>query len=124
MKSHQMVRVIRALQTGGMTTIEIAESIYATPRSVRYIITKLRSKGQVFIGSWKFSRARRYPSPVYKFGIGSDAKKPTVKSSTERVKDWRKRQLIDDKEQRAARQRMRKWKVKRDPLIAALFGSV
>jgi hypothetical protein len=40
----------------------------------------------------------------------------------ERLKRWRSKETLDDHAFRMARERAKKWKIKRDPLVAALFG--
>jgi hypothetical protein len=45
-------------------------------------------------------------------------------SSTDRVRKWRRKESLDDKAFRMARQRGRRVKIKRDPLVAAFFGDV
>ena len=59
---------------------------------------------------------------VYRYGIGTDAVKPAPMTPAERLKRWRAKETLDDHAFRMARERAKKWKIKRDPLVAALFG--
>jgi hypothetical protein len=61
---------------------------------------------------------------VYRYGIGIDAIKPLPSSVSDRVRKWRRKESLDDKAFRQARDRGRKVKIRRDPLVAAFFGEV
>jgi hypothetical protein len=43
-------------------------------------------------------------------------------TAQERLKRWRAKESLDDHAFRMAKERAKKWKIKRDPLVAALFG--
>jgi hypothetical protein len=124
MKSTRLPRLIKVITDIGMTTAEIAETIHCTPRSARMLILRLRRQHLVHIQEWTRSEVRGLPVAVYRYGIGIDAIKPMPVSSTDRVRKWRRKESLDDKAFRQARDRGRKVKIRRDPLVAAFFGEV
>ena len=122
MKSTRLPRLIKAITDIGMTTTEIAETLYCTPRSARMLVKRLRDDGLVHIQQW--INNGHTPVAVYRYGIGVDAVRQEPVSSTDRVRKWRRKESLDDKAFRMARQRGRRVKIKRDPLVAAFFGDV
>jgi transcription initiation factor IIE alpha subunit len=121
MKSTRLPRLIKAITDIGMTTQEIAETLYCTPRSARMLVKRLRDDGLVHIQQW--INNGHTPVAVYRYGIGVDAVKQEPVSSTDRVRKWRRKESLDDKAFRMARQRGRRVKIKRDPLTAAFYGN-
>ena len=124
MKSTRLPRLIKAITDIGMTTTEIAETIYCTPRSARMLVKRLRDDNLVHIQQWVKLDGHANPVAVYRYGIGVDAVRQAPVSSTDRVRKWRRKESLDDKAFRMARQRGRRVKIKRDPLVAAFFGDV
>ena len=124
MKSAQLPRLIKAITDIGLTSAEVAETIHCTERSARLLINRLRKQNLVHIQEWTRSEVKGLPVAVYRYGIGIDAIKPMPVSVNDRVRKWRRKESLDDKAFRQARERGRKVKIKRDPLVAAFFGSV
>ena len=120
MKSVRLPRIIDLLQLIGCTAPEVAAKVYCSERSAQRIINRLRQQGVVHIQEWR--RSIDVWVAVYRYGIGSDAAKPKPLTAQERLKRWRAKETLDDHAFRMARERARKWKIKRDPLVAALFG--
>jgi hypothetical protein len=120
MKSVRLPRIIDLLQRVGCTAPEVAAKVYCTERSAQILINKLRKQGVVHIQEWR--RSGNVLVAVYRYGIGSDAVKPAPMTPAERLKRWRSKETLDDHAFRMARERAKKWKIKRDPLVAALFG--
>jgi hypothetical protein len=60
---------------------------------------------------------------VFSAGIGTDAPKPPRTTEKERKARQRKEETAEEKEFRQARERAKKIKPRRDPLIEAFFGS-
>ena len=108
------------LQRNGCTAPEVAEKVFCTERSAQILINKLRQQGVVHIQEWR--RSGNVLVAVYRHGIGTDAVKPAPMTPAERLKRWRSKESLDDHAFRMARERAKKWKIKRDPLVAALFG--
>ena len=120
MKSVRLPRIIDLLQRVGCTAPEVATKVYCTERSAQVLINRLRQQGVVHIQEWR--RSDDVWVAVYRYGIGSDAAKPKPMTAQERLKRWRAKESLDDHAFRMARERAKKWKIKRDPLVAALFG--
>ena len=120
MKSVRLPRIIDLLQLVGCTAPEVATKVYCTERSAQILINRLRQQGVVHIQEWR--RSGNVWVAVYRYGIGSDAAKPKPLTAQERLKRWRAKESLDDHAFRMARERAKKWKIKRDPLVAALFG--
>jgi hypothetical protein len=120
MKSVRLPRIVDLLQRVGCTAPEMAAKVYCTERSAQILINKLRKQGVVHIQEWR--RSGNVLVAVYRYGIGTDAVKPAPMTPAERLKRWRSKESLDDHAFRMARERAKKWKIKRDPLVAALFG--
>lgn len=123
MKSAQLPRLIKAITDIGLTSAEVAETIHCTERSARLLINRLRKQNLVHIQEWTRSEVKGLPVAVYRYGIGVDAIKPMPVSVNDRVRKWRRKESLDEKAFRQARERGRKVKIRRDPLVAAFFGS-
>jgi hypothetical protein len=121
MKSVRLPRIIDLLQRVGCTAQEVATKVYCTERSAQILINRLRQQGVVHIQEWR--RSGNVWVAVYRYGIGSDAAKPKPLTAQERLKRWRAKESLDDHAFRMAKERAKKWKIKRDPLVAAFYGS-
>ena len=120
MKSVQLPRIIDLLQRVGCTAPEVAAKAYCSKRSAQKVIKRLRQQGVVHIQEWR--RSALVMVAVYRYGIGTDAAKPKRPTAKERLKRWKAKESLDDHAFRMAKERAKKWKIKRDPLVAALFG--
>ena len=120
MKSVRLPRIVSLLQRVGCTAPEVAIKVYCTERSAQILINKLRQQGVVHIQEWR--RSDDVWVAVYRYGIGTDAAKPKPITAQERLKRWRAKESLDDHAFRMARERAKKWKIKRDPLVAAFYG--
>ena len=120
MKSVRLPRIVDLLQRVGCTAPEVAAKVYCTERSAQILINKLRQQGVVHIQEWR--RSGNVLVAVYRHGIGTDAVKPARMTLAERLKRWRSKETLDDHAFRMARERAKKWKIKRDPLVAAFYG--
>jgi hypothetical protein len=121
MKSVREPRILDILQRKDMSTSEICVLVHCTQRSAQELLAKMRRKGLIYRSGW-----RRQPdgiAAVFRAGIGVDAPKPPRVTDTERKKKSRAKETQEDKEFRQARERASKIKPRRDPMIAAFFGS-
>ena len=84
------------------------------------MIKRLQLAGTVHIQEWR--RSGNVLVAVYRHGIGTDAVKPKPLTAQERLRRWRSKETLDDHAFRMARERAKKWKIKRDPLVAAFYG--
>jgi transcription initiation factor IIE alpha subunit len=124
MRSEQQKRVIKALTDKGYTAVQLSELIHCTVRSARLIVSKLHKQGLIHIQSWHRVEYNSIPAAVYRYGIGVDAVRPKPMTMNERMKKWRAKESVEHREFRLARQRQLRKKIKRDPLVAAFFGSI
>jgi len=120
MKSVRLPRIIDLLQRVGCTAPEVAAKVYCTERSAQILINKLRQQGVVHIQEWR--RSGNVLVAVYRHGIGTDAVKPPPLTAVERLRRFRQRETLDDKAFRLARERGKRLKPRRDPLVAAFYG--
>lgn len=120
MKSIRLPRIIDLLTRQPCTAQDVAATVYCTERSAQILIARLRKSGLVYVAEWR--RSGTVLAAAYSYGIGTDAQKPKPMTSKERLERWRAKESLDDHAFRMARERAKKWKIKRDPLVAALFG--
>jgi hypothetical protein len=120
MKSVRLPRIVDLLTRQGLTAHELAAMTYCTQRSAQILVAKLRRSGLVYVTEWR--RVGTVWVAVYAYGIGSDAIKPKPLTAKERLDKWRAKESLDDHAFRMARERAKKWKIKRDPLVAAFYG--
>jgi hypothetical protein len=121
MKSVREPRILDILQRKDMSTSEICVLVHCTQRSAQDLLAKMRRKGLIYRSGW-----RRQPdgiAAVFRAGIGVDAPKPPRVTDTERKKKSRAKETQEDKEFRQAREKAKSIKPRRDPMIAAFFGS-
>lgn len=124
MKSVQRPRLIKAIMDKPLTAMEVSKVIHCHVRNARAILRDLYQKNQAYIQEWHPAEYNDIPTAAYRFGIGVDAVKPRPMTNTERVQKMREKEDVEKKAFRLARQRQLKRKIKRDPLVAAFFGSV
>lgn len=123
MKSVQRPRLIKAIMDKPLTATEVSKVIHCHVRNARAILRDLYQKNQAYIQEWHPAEYQSIPTAAYRFGIGVDAVKPRPMTNTERVQKMREKEDVEKKAFRLARQRQLKRKIKRDPLVAAFFGS-
>ena len=105
---------------------ELTEIICCERRPVQRRLQEMHAEGLVHIAGWvKAGDSYRW-RPQYRLGPGEDAScpPPTGRTSTQRVQAFRAKLTADDKDFLDARRRQKRRVVKRDPLVAAFFGSV
>ena len=105
---------------------ELVDIIFCERRSVQRELEKMHQQGLVHIAGWAKAGASYRWRPQYRMGEGKDAPcpPPTGRTSTQRVHEFRAKMTADDKDFADARRRQQRRVVKRDPLVAAFFGSV
>lgn len=105
---------------------ELMEIIFCNRRVVQWELEKMHRDGLVHIAGWaKAGNSYRW-RPQYALGIGVDVPCPPRlgRTSTQLVQAYRARLTIEDKAFKDARRRQKERVIKRDPLVAAFFGSV
>ena len=120
MKSVMEPRILDILSRKEMSTSELCVLIPCTQRSAQQILTRLKRKGLVYRSGW-----RRQPDGIaalFSAGIGVDAPKPPRTPDQERKQKERASETEEERDLRKARERARKIKPRRDPLIEAFYG--
>jgi hypothetical protein len=105
---------------------ELMEIVFSNRRVVQRRLQELHSQGLVHIAAWSPAGDSYRWRPRYALGAGVDAPcpPPTGRTSTQRVREFRAKMSVEDKAFKDARRRQKQRVVKRDPLVAAFFGSV
>jgi len=120
MKSVYQGRILDILQRKDMSTAELCVLVHCTQRAAQQLLARLRRQGLVYRSGW-----RRQPdgiAAVFTAGIGVDAPKPPRTTDKERQQRSRAKETQEEKEFRQARERTKKIKPRRDPMISAFFG--
>jgi hypothetical protein len=115
-------RVIELITAKAMTSVELSKVIHCGLRGTQIIITKLRKAGLIHIQGYR--RQKAGIAAMWRYGIGVDATKPPPVPCAERSRKCRDGQGVEEHAFALARQRAKKWKIKRDPLVAAFFGEM
>jgi hypothetical protein len=105
---------------------ELMEIVFSNRRVVQRRLHELHDQGLVHIAGWVPAGDSYRWRPQYALGIGVDVPcpPPTGRTSTQRVQEYRAKMTIEDKAFKDARRRQQQRVVRRDPLVAAFFGSV
>ncbi len=104
---------------------ELMEIIFCNRRVVQWELEKMHRDGLVHIAGWAKAGDSYRWRPQYALGAGIDVPcpPPTGRTSTRRVQEFREKLTIEDKAFKDAKRRQQRRVVKRDPLVAAFFGS-
>jgi hypothetical protein len=105
---------------------ELMTIIHCDRRAVQRVLQDMHDQGLVHIAGWMLAGESYRWRPQYKLGPGDDVDcpLPTGRTSTQRVQAYRGALTIEDKAFKDAKRRQKRRVVKRDPLVAAFFGSV
>jgi hypothetical protein len=105
---------------------ELMDIIHCDRRAVQRVLQDMHDQGLVHIAGWMPAGDSYRWRPQYRLGQGDDVDcpLPTGRTSTQRVQAYRGSLSIEDKAFKDARRRQQRRVVKRDPLVAAFFGSV
>lgn len=99
------VLILRELENRPLTMYSAARLLRLAPRNAMRWLLRLEAMNRIHVGGWEEpSRGRK--RPVYSLGAGTEAPRPVIRTDSERAR---------------ARRLARKH-VRRDPLVAALFG--
>ena len=115
-------KTIALLKIKPLTTRQISEIIHCGMRGTLGIVGKLRKQSLIHICGYR--RQRQGIAAMWRYGIGVDAVKPPPVPCAERSRKCREGQGVEEHAFALARQRAKKWKIKRDPLVAAFFGEM
>lgn len=122
--------VIAALTKKSMTAVAVGKALRMRPSTTRLSLIRLRAAGRLHIGQWVLAPGAKKASGVYRAGPGEDMPYPVGIARKPRAKRVRPPRAAptppQDLEEKDNWVPKRKCDhpviIRRDPLIAALFG--
>jgi len=108
---------------GNLSDVDLAKLCFCARRSAARILFDLHRHELASGGHCGKVHANGQWRPLWSWGEGVDAIAPGPVPGSERIKKYRDKMSADDKDFDAARRRQKRRVVKRDPLVAAFFGS-
>lgn len=114
-----------AARPGGVTIHDLSAALHEPYTRISRAVWRMRHPHSgpklIYICDWAPTGAR--PKAVLAPGDLPDARPPAKMSNAERQRRHRARMTPEHRDFLRARDRARHWRPKRDPLVAALFGS-
>lgn len=126
MTMRRTAAITAALRDQALTIRDLAPLVFLSVEQTRRYLVQMHLDGTVRIARWAVqATGRETRLPAYRAGAGRDAPRPAVLTSTQRqIKHMARVRRDEDRyELHKARNRARKLKTSRDPLVAALFGA-
>ena len=108
---------------GNLSDLDLSKLCFCVRRSAARILFDLRLNNMVHISGYTRVHANGQWRPLWSWGEGDDAVAPGPVPGIERIRKHREKMSADDKDFALARRRQKRRVVKRDPLVAAFFGS-
>lgn len=104
---------------------ELMRIIHCERRPVQRVLVAMHGEGLLHIAGWMQAGSSYRYRPQYAWGAGEDVPPPplTGRDSTTRVQEFRAKMNADERDFAAARRRQKRRVIRRDPLVAAFFGS-
>ena len=127
MSARRVAAITAVLASQALTARELAPRVFLSAEQTRRYLVQMHHDGAVRIARWAVqATGRETRLPAYRAGDGRDAPRPAVLTSAQRqIKHMARVRRDEDRyELHKARNRARKLKSVRDPLVAALFGAV
>ena len=106
-----------------LSDVDLAKLCFCVRRSAARSLFELRLNNMVHISGYTRVHANGQWRPLWSWGEGEDAIAPGPVPGIERIRKHREKMSADDKDFGNARRRQKRRVVKRDPLVAAFFGS-
>jgi hypothetical protein len=119
--------VIAALQAGPLSAHDLAPKIFLCYGHAWRVLKLMHQQGLVHIAKWPLRRTNRCTRvAAYAAGPGKDAKKPAALTGPQKQARCRHKARQDGDRYALirAKDRARKRKPARDPLVAAMFGAL
>ncbi len=126
MSARRVAAITAVLVSQALTARELAPLVFLSVEQTRRYLVQMHLDGTVRIARWAVqATGRETRLPAYRAGPGHDAPRPAVLTSAQRqIKHMARVRRDEDRyELHKARNRARKLKTARDPLVAALFGA-
>ncbi len=108
---------------GNLSDLDLAKICFCARRSAARILFDLHRHELVYISGYTRVSANGQWRPLWSWGDEEDAIAPGPVPGADRIRKYRDKKSADDKDFDAARRRQQRRVVKRDPLVAAFFGS-
>jgi hypothetical protein len=108
---------------GNLSDVDLAKLCFCARSSAARILFDLHRHELVHISGYTKVHANGQWRPLWSWGEGEDAVVPDPIPGTKRWINYMAKMSADDKDFDAARRRQKRRVVKRDPLVAAFFGS-
>ena len=106
-----------------LSDLDLAKICFCARRSAARILFDLHRNELVHISGYSRITSNGQWRPLWSWGDGVDAVAPGPMPGAERIRKYREKMSADDKDFDLARRRQKRRVVKRDPLVAAFFGS-
>lgn len=124
--AYRVTQIIEALHGRALTVEQLASAIGLCRTQAGRYAQELHAAGTIHIAKWTIQvsgRATRLP--VYAAGAGRDKPRPAVLTPAQRQAAYkaRLRRDVDRAQLARAKDRARKRKPVRDPLVVAMFGA-
>lgn len=126
MSARRVAAITAVLASQALTARDLAPLVFLSIEQTRRYLVQMRLDGAVRVARWAVqATGRETRLPAYRAGAGRDAPQPAVLTPAQRqVKHIARVRRDEDRyELYKARNRARKLKKVRDPLVAALFGA-
>ncbi|MDZ5633961.1 hypothetical protein [Janthinobacterium sp. GMG1] len=126
MSARRVAAITAALASQALSARDLAPLVFLSVEQTRRYLVQMHLDGAVRIARWAVqATGRETRLPAYRAGAGRDAPRPAVLTSAQRqIKHVARVRRDEDRyELHKARNRARKLKTVRDPLVAALFGA-
>lgn len=127
MSARRVAAITEVLRGQALTVRDLAAKVFLCHEQVRRYVVELHAAGAVRIVRWSVQKeGRETRIPVFRLGAGPDAPRPQRLTGAQRqaAQMARIRANTERYDLHKARNRARKMKVARDPLVGALFGAV
>lgn len=124
--AYRIAAITAALQAGPLCAHDLAPKVFLCYGHLWRILKHMHEQGMVHIVKWPLRQTGRCTRvAAYAAGPGKDAKKPAALTGPQKQARSRNkaRQDGDRYALMRAKDRARKRKVVRDPLVAAMFGA-
>ncbi|TFW15946.1 hypothetical protein [Duganella callida] len=124
--AYRITQITAALTERAQTVDDIALEIGLCRAHLARYLAELHAAGAIYIASWAVrQQGRATRLPVYRLGARPDAQRPANLTQRERQAAHKARIYADPErhDRYKALGRARKLRVKRDPLVVAMFGA-
>lgn len=87
---------LEEMAAGPSTRVELREHTGLSTKTIDAIVSSLYQRGLIHIGAWEKDALGRFTLAAFKFGRGTDVKKPPAKTPTELSRGYKQRRRQRD----------------------------